>query len=305
MAADALDPCVTMISAAIVLNREDKVELLSLPISKLTPFRINMSITWLLMPWPPCVTMISAATVLNREDKVELLSLPISKLTPFRINMSITWLLMPWPPCVTMTSAATVLNREDKVELLSLPISKLTPFRINMSITWLLMPWPPCVTMTSAATVLNREDKVELLSLPISKLTPFRITMSIKCLLMPWRLVSPWYQQPQYWTERTRFDPLNKNTLETCKNPRPTAGWSELTKSCTTSTMNFQKAYFSRILQNNARLKLSCKIGESKCNPYWHITLTTSYGMDYVLNEHLDFIQHDPYAIPSVILWYS
>ena len=26
----------------------------------------------------------------------------------------------------------------------------------------------------------------------------------------------------------------NKNTLETCKNPRPTSGWSELTKSCTT-----------------------------------------------------------------------
>ena len=28
--------------------------------------------------------------------------------------------------------------------------------------------------------------------------------------------------------------------------------------------------------------------------------------MDYVLNEHLDFSQHDPYAIPSeMILWYS
>ena len=59
----------------------------------------------------------------------------------------------------------------------------------------------------------------------------------------------------------------NKNTLETCKNPRPTSGWSELTTSCTTSTMNFHKAYFSWIPQNNARLKLSCKFGESKCNP--------------------------------------
>ena len=60
----------------------------------------------------------------------------------------------------------------------------------------------------------------------------------------------------------------NKNTLGTCKNPRPTSGWSELTKSCTTSTMNFHMAYFSWSPQNNARLKLSCKFGESKCNPY-------------------------------------
>ena len=49
----------------------------------------------------------------------------------------------------------------------------------------------------------------------------------------------------------------NKNTLETCKNPRPTSGWIELTKSCTTSTMNFHMAYFSRIPQNNAKFKLS------------------------------------------------
>ena len=59
----------------------------------------------------------------------------------------------------------------------------------------------------------------------------------------------------------------NKNTLETCKNPRPTSGWSELTKSCTTSTMNFHMAYFSWIPQDNAKFKLSCKSGESKCNP--------------------------------------
>ena len=60
---------------------------------------------------------------------------------------------------------------------------------------------------------------------------------------------------------------MNKNTLETCKNPRPTSGWSELTKSSTTSTMNFHMAYFSWIPQNNAKFKLSCKFGESKCNP--------------------------------------
>ena len=55
--------------------------------------------------------------------------------------------------------------------------------------------------------------------------------------------------------------------LETCKNPRPTSGWSELTKSCTISTLNFHMAYFSWIPQNHARLKLSCKFGESKYNP--------------------------------------
>ena len=28
--------------------------------------------------------------------------------------------------------------------------------------------------------------------------------------------------------------------------------------------------------------------------------------MNYVFNEHLDFSQHDPYAIPSeMILWYK
>ena len=89
----------------------------------------------------------------------------------------------------------------------------------------------------------------------------------------------------------SRIDRIgNKNTLETCKNPRPTSGWGELTKSFTTSTMNFHMAYFSWIPQNNARLKLSCKFGESKCNPCKHIILTTSHGMDYVLNEHLDFM---------------
>ena len=94
------------------------------------------------------------------------------------------------------------------------------------------------------------------------------------------------YDKAQKRTHKHPLASRNKNTLETCKNPRPTSGWSELTKSCTTSTMNFHMAYFSWIPQNNARLKLSCKFGESKCNP---ITLTTSHGMDYVLNEHLDF----------------
>ena len=53
--------------------------------------------------------------------------------------------------------------------------------------------------------------------------------------------------------------------------------------------MNFHMAYFSWIPQNNARSKLSYKFGESKRNPCKHIILTTSHGMDYVFNEHLDF----------------
>ena len=58
--------------------------------------------------------------------------------------------------------------------------------------------------------------------------------------------------------------------------------------------------------QNNARLKLSCKFGESTNNPYWGITFMTSHDTNYVLNEHLDFSQHDPCATPSeLILWYS
>ena len=79
----------------------------------------------------------------------------------------------------------------------------------------------------------------------------------------------------------------NSNTLETCKNPRPISSWSELTKSCTTSTLNFHMAYFSWIPQNNARSKLSLVNQNVILFNISH--LTTSHGMDYVLNEHLDF----------------
>ena len=101
------------------------------------------------------------------------------------------------------------------------------------------------------------------------------------------------------------FSMTNKNMLEACKNSRPTSGWSELPKSCKISTMNFHMVYFSWIPQNDARLKLSCKFGDSKCNPYWGIAVT-SHGTNYVFNEHLKFSQHDPYAIPSeIISWYK
>ena len=77
---------------------------------------------------------------------------------------------------------------------------------------------------------------------------------------------------------------IDKNMLETCKNPRPTSGRSELPKSCTMSIMNFHMVYFSWIPQNNARLKLCCcKFGESKCSPYWDITLMTSTPSEIIL----------------------
>ena len=56
----------------------------------------------------------------------------------------------------------------------------------------------------------------------------------------------------------------------------------------------------------HTRLKLACKFSESKYHPYWDSTLATSHDTGYVLDEHIDFSQHDPNAIPSeMILWYS
>ena len=52
-------------------------------------------------------------------------------------------------------------------------------------------------------------------------------------------------------------------------------------------------------------LQLSCKFGESKWNPFWFIVLTSSFGSNYVLNEHEDFNRYDPYgpyALPSEML---
>ena len=66
----------------------------------------------------------------------------------------------------------------------------------------------------------------------------------------------------------------------------------------------FHMVYMSWIPQNNVRSKLSCKFGESKCNSYWDITMKTSHGMNYVLNEHLDLSQHVPYAILSETMLY-
>ena len=52
-------------------------------------------------------------------------------------------------------------------------------------------------------------------------------------------------------------------------------------------------------------LKLSCKFGESKWNPYWIIVLPSSSGTNYVPNEHEDADQYDSYAIPSKLMPYQ
>ena len=64
--------------------------------------------------------------------------------------------------------------------------------------------------------------------------------------------------------------------------------------------MYFPRVRFSWIPRNNARLKLSCKLGESKCNPRDNIL--TSHDTNYVLNEHVlaQSGQYAPYAIPSL-----
>ena len=46
-------------------------------------------------------------------------------------------------------------------------------------------------------------------------------------------------------------------------------------------------------------IRLSCKFGESVCNPYWVIVLTGSSGTNYALNEHTVSGQ---YAISSVTM---
>ena len=58
---------------------------------------------------------------------------------------------------------------------------------------------------------------------------------------------------------------------------------------------------FSWIPQNNARLKLSCKFGESKWNPYWVTMLMSSSDSNYVANDHEDVDKYVSFAIPSWI----
>ena len=52
-------------------------------------------------------------------------------------------------------------------------------------------------------------------------------------------------------------------------------------------------------------LKLSWKLGESKWYPYWVIVLTSSYGTNYVLNEHEGVDQYGSFSIPSELVLYQ
>ena len=50
-------------------------------------------------------------------------------------------------------------------------------------------------------------------------------------------------------------------------------------------------------------LKLSWKFGESKWNPYWVIVLTSSFGTNYVPNEHKGINQFGSFAILSELCY--
>ena len=52
-------------------------------------------------------------------------------------------------------------------------------------------------------------------------------------------------------------------------------------------------------------LKLSCKFGESKWNPYWVIVLMSSSGTNYVPNEHEGVDQYGSFSIPSELVLYQ
>ena len=52
-------------------------------------------------------------------------------------------------------------------------------------------------------------------------------------------------------------------------------------------------------------VKLPCKFGESKWYPYWVIVLTSSYGTNYVLNEHEDVDQYGSFPILSELVLYQ
>ena len=52
-------------------------------------------------------------------------------------------------------------------------------------------------------------------------------------------------------------------------------------------------------------LKLSCKFGESNWNPCWLISLTSSSGINYALNEHDDVDQYGSFAMPPKTMPYQ
>ena len=52
-------------------------------------------------------------------------------------------------------------------------------------------------------------------------------------------------------------------------------------------------------------LKLSCKSGEPKWNPYWIVVLTGSSGTNYVPNKHESVDQYGSFAPSSDIMPYQ
>ena len=52
-------------------------------------------------------------------------------------------------------------------------------------------------------------------------------------------------------------------------------------------------------------LKLSWKFGGSKRYPYWVNVLTSSWGTNYVLNEHEGVDQYGSFSIPSELVLYQ
>ena len=58
-------------------------------------------------------------------------------------------------------------------------------------------------------------------------------------------------------------------------------------------------------MQANAMVKLSCKFGESKWNPFWVIVLTNSWGPNYVPNEYEDVDQYGLFATPYEMMLYQ
>ena len=80
----------------------------------------------------------------------------------------------------------------------------------------------------------------------------------------------------------------NKNTLETCKNPRPVS--VSASKVMHNISYGFPRSAFFITSTKNAWLKLSCNFGESKWNPYWVVVLASSSGTNHVLNKHEDVL---------------
>ena len=55
-------------------------------------------------------------------------------------------------------------------------------------------------------------------------------------------------------------------------------------------------------IQNNDMVQLSNSYGESALNRHYVVMLTSTFGINHVLNEHENLGQFRPYVIPSLIM---